>query len=471
MSQDIGYRDVPEADRKKAEAFFKQGRTVAAAGQFDYAIEMYLSGLKLDPEAVSEHQALREISLKRKASGGKDLGLMARMKHRYGKDDLENMITAERFLAYDPGNTSRMLELMQYALKCGYYDTVMWIGPILLRANADSGKPDINKYLALKDAYIRLRKWRHATEAAQMALQMRPDDMNLQQEVKNLGAQQTMDAGGYEKGGSFRDSVKDMETQRKLMTEDTDVRTLDVLSRQIQLAREEYEKDPNEPGKITKLVDLLTKTEDIEYENQAIQILDQAYRSSNAFRFRFRIGQIKMTQLKRMQRALLDQYRRNPDDAEAKKAYLDFVREKTEEELKEYTLAAEHYPTDITLKYEMAVRLFELGRYDQAIPLLQQAIQDPKIRIEATIALGRAFLEAEFIDEAVDTLKGLTESYQITGDARAKEIWYWYARSLETRGDVQDAIKAYSKVAMWDFNYKDVQHRLKMLRSKPAGTQ
>jgi tetratricopeptide (TPR) repeat protein len=468
MSEDLGYQDIPEADRKKAEAFFKQGRTVAAAGQFEYAIEMYLSGLKIDPEAVAEHQALREISLKRKASGGKDLGMMAKMKYRYGKDDRENMITAERFLAYDPGNTSRMLELIQHAVKSGAFDTVMWAGPILLRGNADSGKPDINKYLALKDAYVRLKKWQRATEAAQMALQMRPADMDLQREVKDLSARQTMDEGGYEKGGSFRDSVRDMDTQRKLMTEDTDVRTLDVLTQQIMNAREEVKKDPNEPGKITKLVDVLTKTEDMEYENEAIQVLDEAYSRTNAFRFRLRIGQIKMAQMKRTQRWLLDQYRKNPNDAEAKKAYLDFVREKTEEELKEYTLAAENYPTDITLKYEMATRLFELERFGEAIPLLQHAVQDPKIRVEATVSLGRAFLAAEFVDEAVDTLKGLTETYQLTGDARAKEIWYWYGRTLETRGDKPDAIKAYSKVAMWDFNYRDVQQRLKKLRTKPA---
>lgn len=468
MSEDLGYQDIPEADRKKAEAFFKQGRTVAAAGQYEYAIEMYLSGLKIDPEAVAEHQNLREISLKRKASGGKDLGMMAKMKYRYGKDDRENLVTAERFLAYDPGNTSRMLELLQHALSAGAYETVLWIGPILLRANSDSGKPDINKYLALKDAYKRLRRWQLATEAAQKALQMRPEDMNLQQEVKNLGAMQTMAEGGYEKGGNFRDSIKDLEGQQRLMTEDTDIRTLDVLTKQILAAREELKKDPNEPGKITKLVDVLVKTEDMEYENEAIQVLDEAYKRTNAFRFRLRVGQIKMAQMKRTQRWLLDQYRKNPNDAEAKKAYIDFVREKTEEELKEYTLAAENYPTDITLKYEMATRLFDLERYGEAIPLLQHAVQDPKIRIEATVALGRAFLQAEFVDEAVDTLKGLTETYQLTGDARAKEIWYWYGRTLESRDDKPDAIKAYSKVAMWDFNYRDVQQRLKRLRTKPS---
>jgi len=114
----------------------------------------------------------------------------------------------------------------------------------------------------------------------------------------------------------------------------------------------------------------------------------------------------------------------------------------------------------------MATRLFDLGRYPDAIPLLQQSVQDPKLRTDASIALGRAFLEADFLDEAVDTFKNLTESYQLTGDTKAKLIWYWYGRTLERRNDVPDAIKCYSKVAQWEFNYIDVQHRLKALRAK-----
>lgn len=468
MSEEFGYQPVPEADQKKARVFFDKAKTVGEAGQFEFAIEMYLQGLALDPDDVKSHQSLREISLKRKASGGKDLGMLAKMKLRYGKDDKENMLLAEKFLAYDPGNTSRMLELVQNAVKAGYFDTVMWIGPILLRANADSGKPDFNKYIALKDAYVRLRKWQFATEAAQAALQLRPEDMDLQKEVKDLGARQTMHEGGYESGGTFRTSVKDMDRQRQLMTEDTDVRSMDVLTQQIMLAKQELAKEPNEAGKITKLVDVLVKTEDTQYENEAIEILDEAYKRTGAFRFRLRLGQIKMAQLKRMQRSMLDQYRKNPQDNDLKKSYLSFVREKLEEELKEYTLAAENYPTDITYKYEMASRMFDLGRHSEAIPLLQHAVQDPKIRVEANVMLGRAFLEADYLDEAVDTLKNVAESYQVPGDNRSKQIWYWYGRALEMRGDVPDAIKCLSRVTMWDFNYLDVQQRIKALRAKQA---
>ena len=467
MADETGYRETSPEDRKKAEAFFKQGRTVAQAGQYDYAIEMYLQGLAKDPEAVAEHQALREISLKRRVGGGKDLGMMAKMKFRYGKDDSANMIIAERFLAYDPGNMDRMLELTNYSVAAGCRDTALWIGPMLYRANLESGKPGIGKFMALRDAYVKIDNWKLATDAAGQALRLKPNDMDLQNDVKNLAAKETMRAGGYEKGGNFRNSVRDAAGQQDLMNQDKDIRTVDALTAQILAAREDLKREPNEPGKIAKLIDALVKTENSDYENEAIEVLDNAYKRTNQFRFRLRLGQIKLQQLKRMERSLREEVAKHPTDEEARKTYRDFMKDRAMEEYKEFEIAAEAYPTDLSYKYEMARRLIQLERYSDAIPLLQQAVQDAKLRVEGTLELGKAFFAAEFIDEAVDTLKGLSESYTSLSDTKGKDIVYYLGRSFEARNDAADAIKCYSRVAQSDFNYRDVQARLKELRKKP----
>jgi len=110
-----------------------------------------------------------------------------------------------------------------------------------------------------------------------------------------------------------------------------------------------------------------------------------------------------------------------------------------------------------------------LGRYDEAIPIFQNARQDPKYKIEASNLLGRAFMEAGFPDEAVDTLREATDAYQVKGDAKSIEMTYWYARALENKGDNATAIKQYSQVAQWNFNYRDVQVRIKALRSGGGG--
>ena len=466
-----GYANIPEEDRKKAEKFFDYGRKSADTGNFEYAIELYLQGLAVDPENTDAHQQLREISLKRKASGGKDLGMFEKMKlKKSSKDDKQDLLNAEKLLAYNPGDVATMLALAQAAHKAGFYDTAMWIGKITQEANVTAPKgPDYNTFIALRDIYKSLHQWPEAVESCSWAAKLRPDDMDLQKELKDLGAQQTMSAGKYGVAKSFRESVRDMEGQRKLMIQDTDVRTLDMLQQQILEAESEYKAEPNEPGKIMKYVDTLRKTENMEHENIAIEVLEDAFKRTSQFRFRKGIGEIKVTQLGRMERTLRLALQKDPNDVELKKQYLQFRKEKAEEELAEYTLWAENYPTETAFRFNAAQRLFELGRFDEAIPIFQNARQDPKYRIEASILLGRAFMEAGYPDEAVDTLRDATDAYQVKGDQKSIDMTYYYARALENKGDTAAAIKQYSQVAQWNFNYRDVQARIKALRGGGGG--
>jgi thioredoxin-like negative regulator of GroEL len=289
--------------------------------------------------------------------------------------------------------------------------------------------------------------------------------MDLQTELKNLGAQHTMTEGKYGSARSFRDSIKDMDGQRKLLEQDSGVRDSGALARQLADAEAEWQAQPDEPGKITKLAEVLCKTENAEYENRAIDLLASAYERTRQFRFRLNVGRIKLAQLSRTERSLREKVQRDPSNDALKQDYRQFRADKAEEELKEFTLWAENYPTDLTFKYEMARRLFLLERYSEAIPVFQTARQDPKLKVDASILLGCAFLEAGFVDEAVDTLRTIIEDYQLKGDNKSKEMYYWYARALEAQNETQSALKAYSQVAQWDFNYKDVQARIKKLRS------
>lgn len=466
-----GYRDIPEADQKKAKEFFDRGKTVADSGNFEYAIEMYLQGLAIDPDAVDAHQQLFEISMRRKAMGNGDLGMMEKMKLKRGtKDDKQNMLNAEKLLAYNPGDTDSMVTLLQSAHRAGFYDTVLWIGPRLLRANADSKKPQRNKFLILKDVYKDLNHWKRATEACNYALKMDPNDMDLQSELKNLGAQDTINDGGYDTGGSFRHSIRDREKQEKLMIEDKDVRSVDQMARQIHEAEEEYKRDPIE-GKLIRLVEVLTKTEDPEHENHAVDLLEEAYGRTRQFRFRQKVGAIKMTQMRRMERSIRAQAQAAPQDEALRKDYEQFRLEQLEFELSEYKLWAEAYPSDNTLKLEVGRRLFALKRFDEAIPVLQEARNDPKHKIDASITLGCAFLEAGFVDESIETLQAVLDEYQLKGDDRSKLMYYWQGRAFEAAGNLDQALKRYSQVAQWEFTYRDVQGRIKKLRAGGGPTK
>jgi len=462
-----GYQDIPDEDRARAQTLFEKGKRTADTNNFEYSIEMYLQGLNIDPENTDAHQALREISLKRKASGGKPLGMRDKWNLKKG-DDKQNLINAEKLLSYDPGDLGNMVAVFQAAYKAGFYDTVMWIGKIAMQANITKPKgPDFKTFIILRDIYKGLEQWQEAVDACNWAAKLKPDDMDLQKESNDLGVQLTMLKGKYGVAKSFRESVRDSDKQRDLQRMDSDVRTDDMMAHQIAAAKAEYTAEPNEPGKISKYVDALRKAENLEYENDAIELLEETFKKTGQFRWRKTAGEIKLVQMTRMERSMRQAFQANPADEELKKQYAAFRKERAEEELKEYTLWAENYPTEASYRFQMASRLFDLHRYQEAIPIFQNVRQDPKYRSEAALMLGRAFFEAGFSDEAVDTLHNVMDAYQIKGDTKHKDITYWYARALEGKGDIPAALKSYSQVAMIDFNYRDVQARIKTLKNPP----
>lgn len=462
-----GYQQIPEEEQKKAKVFFDRAKTIADTGNYDYAIDMMFEGLKRDPDAIEAHQTLRDMSLKRKAGGGKSLGMFEAAKYKDTKDERESMLNRERLLAFDPGNTDHMLAVAQRAFNAGMYDTVMWMGPICFRAIQESGKPELKKYLALASLYKEIKEWEKAEEALQAAARLKPGDMDLQSAVKDIAAVKAMERGNYTRGASFRDSVKDVKKQDELMKQDMDIRSVEGMKVLIEAAEREYAAEPNAPGKLMKLVEVLVKTEDPDYEGRALELLEAAFKKSSNFSYRQKIGEINVRQMVRMERTLRDMAKANPADEQAKKDYLDFQKDRVSLELSEFKLLAEAYPTETKYKFEVAQRMFVLHQYDEAIPALQQARQDPKFRADASLLLGRAFFETQFLEEASETLDTLINDYQLKGDERSKEMYYWRGRTLEAREIFDQAIKSYSQVAQWDFNYRDVQVRIKALRARP----
>ncbi|HEX4794113.1 MAG TPA: hypothetical protein VH370_09990 [Humisphaera sp.] len=457
-----GYQAIPEEEQKKAVRFFDYGKNSADTSNFEYAIELYIQGLGVDPENVNAHQALREISLKRKASGGKSMGMMQKMKLKAAKDDNKAlMLNAEKLLAYDPGNMDHMLAMFQNAFKAGYYDTAIWIGGVLLKANSENPKPEYNKFIALKEGYSSFEQWHLAVEACGLAQRMRPEDMDLQKELKDLSARDTMAKGKYGVAKSFRDSIRDTDSQQRLIDEDRDVQTNEFLIRKAREAEVEWQNTPGDLILFSKYIDALRGTESSDYENKAIEELDKMHKQTGQFKWRQKIGEIKMVQLSRVERVMRADKERDPA---LKQEYMAFLREKIMLEMQEFQLIVENYPTDTTARFQMASRMFQLGQFQEVIPVFQQVRNDPKFRVQGSVLLGRAFLDAGYGEEAVETLRAVLDEYPAKGDERSRELYYWYGRGLENHGDIPGAIKMYSQVAQLDFNYRDVQERIKRLR-------
>ena len=139
----------------KAKLFFDKADEAAANGNFDYAIGLYLDGLRCDPDALQDgHLRLRELALNRQAKGGKKPSIMERMKYSRGKTPLEQMLNAEYLMAKDPEHLPYIETMLKAAVAGDYKQTTKWIADLLFAAN-NASKIAIGACVFAAEGFIR----------------------------------------------------------------------------------------------------------------------------------------------------------------------------------------------------------------------------------------------------------------------------------------------------------------------------
>jgi len=453
MAENDQKAQPPKASGK---AFFDRADEVAETGNWDFAIEMYLQGIQREPDNLTRgHEPLRKVSLKRKSQGGKSPGFRDQFKHRPTKDPLQNLLNAEYLLAKEPGSIPHMVQVLQAAKALELPAVAKWICDILLETQRQ-GKPNGKILRLLVQTYHDIEQYALAIQACDMARQLSPDDPQLQEALKELSAKYTIQKGRYGQEGDFTKGVADLDRQKALMEKDRMVQSKDYIAHRIEETRKDYLQTPTAAGKINAYVDALLKPEDESYENEAVDVLRKAYKDTGVYQFKMRIGEIRIKQMTRQYRKLVE--------SGNKQAAAEHARKQLAYELKEFTERAENYPTDLAVKYELGRRQFLAGQYDEAIASLQQAQRDPRRHVTAMNYLGQAFARKQWFREAADTFRrALTVDMTET---REKELRYSLGDVLEQMGELEPAQEEFSRVAQVDFNYKDVHQRLDGIRKK-----
>jgi len=446
-------QNLPEEPGKagKGRAFFERAEQVAETGNWDFAIELYVEGLKRDPGNVKQgHQRLRDISLNRKAQGGKGPGMGDKFKHRPGKDPTTNLVNAAFLLAKEPGSQQFMNQMRQCAVQLELTAVIKWICDVLLESQRLAKKPNVRLLMRITENYSDIDEFIQAIQSCELARRAAPENAEIQQTLSDLSARYTMHKGKYGEEGDFSEKVADLDGQKKLMQQDHIVQSEEFLLKEIDKARQEYLGSPNVPGKVNALVDALLKIPDEAYEGEAVDVLTKAHRDSGAYQYKLRIGDIKIRQMTRRYRKLVQ----DGDKEGAKKQ----IRAQLMFELDEFKERSINYPTDLKLKFELGRRQHLAGMHDEAIASLQQAQRDPRNHLRAMSYLGQAFEAKEWLREASETYGRALET-EMTED-RAKELRYNLGSVLEKMGKLAPAREQFSAVAQADYNYKDVRERL-----------
>lgn len=461
--------ETDSANSAKGQAFFDRAQQAAGKKNYDYAIDMYLEGLKYDPDALERgHLRLYELALQRQGKDGKKPSMMERMKRLRGKTALEQMLNAEYLFAKDPDHLPYAEAMLKAAVAGDYQKTVGWIANLVFQGNNAAKRPSAHTYVLLKDAYKSIGEFDKAIVACQRASKLKPEDADLAEEFKNLTAELTMSKGKYDQEGDFRNSIKDREVQEKLQSQKAVVKTEDYRLTAIEDARKSYALDPNLPKNIFNLADVLVDLQDNKGDKEAIDLLENAYNTKKDFSYKQRAGEIRMKYIRRNMRKVKSIVEAKPGDNEAKTRLSQWNAKLNSMELEHYRLCVENYPTDLQAKYEYGTRLIRNKKYDKAIPLFQESQKDPRHKISSMDKIGLCFFYKGWYADAIDIFTQAIDNYEIKDDGIAKELRYNLARSYEQKGDTDKSLEIYRKIAQLDFGYRDVRQRVDKLRSKEA---
>ncbi len=474
-------RHVSDADKSKARKWFERAKAVADTRNYEYAIEAYIGGLKLWPDAVEEgHKPLRVVATARKMAGKKGLGFLESRKHgTSGKDALQNMLNAEFLWAYDPGNVSHMEAFIINAARAGANAAAAWMAPICVEALLQEKKVPVARYQALWNALdaageaashqsqyaVALEAFNNMTRIATL-WQQQHKSAEAAKAVGDAQSKLTIVKGRFDSDKGFTESIRDKASQDDLRDKDRLVQAEDRLSDLIDKARAEYEADRQSVAKLNAYVDLLTRRESEPEENLAIDVLEQAYVETKNYSIRVRADDIRIKQLNRAARHIVARAKADPENAAIREEARQHRRKQLDFEIQVFEERIRQYPTDLRVRFALAERYFKDRRLDDAIPLFQQAQNDGRHRAACRLYLGRCFFDKSLFAEACNILRKAIEAHEGGGDDTGKQLYYWLGRALEADDHLEEAGAAYGQLIQWDYNYLDARARLEQLRKK-----
>lgn len=464
----VGPDQLNPEDRETADQFFERAQQATTRGNYDYAIDLYLQGLRLNPfEVENGHQGLRNAALKRQGQG-KGLGigsLLGQGKAAFStmlgrkKDAMLSLLSA---IAKDPNNVMLLSQVMQATRRLGYTEVAIWYGELAAEESLrGKKKPQKQIFTTLGDLYENQGRYRSAIEALQHAVQIDPSDRSLDKRMRDMAASASIQEGQLESVSGAREMIRDMaqaaESERQQV-----VRTKEQLDEQYEILKANLDEDPENPVKMQALAECQWRRGNID---DAMALLKKALSQSGEYRYKSRMDDIRMAEFRSQLRDLDRRIEAEPDaDLKAKRQELIDKRDALEYEI--YVERQKQYPTDMSIRYELGVREYRTGRYDDAIVSFQQATRDPKRRIQAFNMLGRCFFAKKLYEEAQGQFETAIKQYELSGDPLGKELRYNLARTLETQNKVKEAVQWYSDIVQQDYQYLDAAKRLEALRQK-----
>lgn len=456
-------------DKKKIAAdCWRRGNEAVVKENWDYAIQMYLTAVKLFPDNLTYRQSLRGAEQRKygdngtgaKMAGMRLMGTKTKIKKsRMSKNWAGLDEAAEEGLQVNPWDPQLNADMGDACTQLGYVDVAIFGYECSLKADATS--KEINKSLAalLEDK----GEYKRAIECWQRILKIEPTSGEARSKITQLDARTVMDRGGYEGAESTRNVRLGAGGQRAGQAADGPGMSVEAdLQRAIR-------KDPANRDNYLKLADHYRREGKLEPAEEQLQKALEV--SGNDLSIRELLEDVQLDLMRKALTITKDQAHQQPDDANIKQRAGEMANELLKRELEVLASRVERYPQDMKVKFELASRYMRVKKWSLAIPLFQQSRGDPRVEGESLVSLGKCFfydgkapLATRQFEAAFPKVK-----FEEKPDLY-KDMYYSAGRIYEEVKNFAPAEECYQKVLEVDYNFRDTVKRLDALQSGGAAT-
>jgi tetratricopeptide (TPR) repeat protein len=370
----------------QANGFYQKALAAAERRNLDYAIEMFIQTLNIEPNFIKARAYLRAIQMKKKESAGglkrfvtgaTLTPLLTKAKMAVQKNPSEAMTLAEQALTEDPKSSQALWVLAEAAEVAKLPETVVQTLETYTRLN-----PKDTKALHwLARSYKETGQHEQARETYERLIQINPNDFEAQQGAKDSTADGAMAGGGWEANTtSFRDKLKDKDESVALEQQSRMVRAEDMLDNLIKEKLEALAKEPESPIIQRELGKLYAQRDNYD---EALRYLEALYAREGGSdpSLEKEIGDTKIKRLEFKITGRKKELVQKPADPALTGEIAALETELDQLRLTEAARLVERYPNDLMYRYELGSLYMKTGNIDGAVEQLQKSSNQPQRRV------------------------------------------------------------------------------------------
>jgi len=457
-----------------------KARIATERGNYDYAIDLYLRLLDLQPKDIDARKALRAVEMRKfqdrgvtkstasgwiKGFGQLIAALIHMLVHKYEKA----MGACEVFLKNDPYNRSVLCLLARAAIGAEYPEVAI---QIYEEVRGNDGAPAKGMALAghirvlrkLGDLYTQTEQLPLAAERIEQILKIRPGDREAERLIRNIAAQRSMVEGGWDKAGKqggYREVLKDGDSAKRLEDTHRDIRTREDVLGAIARVSDDLKGDPDNTRFLVQLGDLYKSLK--QWDDARAQYERGHQIDPTNFMIVERIGDLKLAEMDEQIGAM-------KGDASRKDELKALYIERMKFALVEYQKRVKARPQDLPTRFALGKLLLQIGKHKEASVQFQHAARDPKTRRPALYRLGLCFQQQGMVDLAIEQFERAVKGSSLV-DQEVKDILYSLGEAHESQGRLSEALEAYKRIFEVDLDFKDVSTKIEELFKKGAKSE